>query len=215
MSGSSGGGPSSGGPSSGGTGSGGNGSCGRSNSGPPTQGRRFPRGRETSPDARLVVIGLGSNHDGPAKIDQAITEISFRYDLLARSTRYVSPAFSADDGSGPAEDEREQGGPQDVGHYSNAAVLIRTSDGHDVLKAALGDIEAELGRDRSTPGTVAIDLDILLMQGQVIREGSRVVVPHPDLETRRYAAIPSAEVAPFLRHCITEVTLADLAAGLA
>ena len=137
------------------------------------------------------------------------------YFPLSRSSHCYRESQRECDRERQRQRERERGGPQDVGRYSNAAVLIRTSDGHDVLKAALGDIEAELGRDRSTPGTVAIDLDILLMQGQVIREGSRVVVPHPDLETRRYAAIPSAEVAPFLRHCITEVTLADLAAGLA
>jgi 7,8-dihydro-6-hydroxymethylpterin-pyrophosphokinase len=45
--------------------------------------------------------------------------------------------------------------------------------------------------------------------------GSRIVVPHPDLETRRYAAIPSAEVAPFLKHAITERPLSELAAALA
>lgn len=164
--------------------------------------RRFPRGRDTSPDARLVVIGLGSNTDGPGKINEAIEEISFRYDLLARSTRYVSPPAGDDDnGEGEA--------------YSNAAVLVRTSDPHDVIKAALGQIELDLGRDRSTPGAVAIDLDILLIQDQIIREGSRIVVPHPDLETRRYAAIPSAEVAPFLRHSVTEARLSDLAATLA
>ncbi len=177
------------------------------------QGRRFPRGRDTSPEARLVVVGLGSNVDGPAKIDEAITEISFLYDLLARSTRYVSPAVTADD-------ERDEAGigegaSREVENYSNAAVLIRTAEDHDAIKAALGEIEAQLGRDRSTPASVAIDLDILLIQDEVIRVGSRVLVPHPDLETRRYAAIPSAEVAPFLRHSVTEVPLSDLAAALA
>ena len=187
------------------------------------QGRRFPRGRDTSPEARLVVVGLGSNVDGPAKIDEAITEISFLYDLLARSTRYVSPAVTANDeraGTGDREAsdrEAEVGGgaSREVENYSNAAVLVRTAEDHDAIKAALGEIEAQLGRDRSTPDSVAIDLDILLIQDEVIRVGSRVLVPHPDLEIRRYAAIPSAEVAPFLRHSITEVPLSDLAAALA
>ena len=92
---------------------------------------------------------------------------------------------------------------------------MRTSEPHAAIKAALGGIELQLGRDRSTPESVAIDLDILLIQDQIVREGDRIVVPHPDLETRRYAAIPSAEVAPFLRHSITETRLSDLAASLA
>jgi 2-amino-4-hydroxy-6-hydroxymethyldihydropteridine diphosphokinase len=172
--------------------------------------RRFPRGRDTSPDARLVVIGLGSNTDGPGKINEAIEEISFRYDLLARSTRYVSPPAAEGEG-----DERSSETGAEAGPYSNAAVLVRTSEPHDAIKAALREIELQLGRDRSTPESVAIDLDILLIQDQIVREGDRIVVPHPDLETRRYAAIPSAEVAPFLKHSITETRLSDLAASLA
>jgi 2-amino-4-hydroxy-6-hydroxymethyldihydropteridine diphosphokinase len=179
--------------------------------------KRFPRGRDTSLDARLVVIGLGSNTDGPGKINEAIEEISFRYDLLARSTRYVSPpATEGEQDERPSEagaSASETGAEAEP--YSNAAVLVRTSEPHAAIKAALGGIELQLGRDRSTPESVAIDLDILLIQDQIVREGDRIVVPHPDLETRRYAAIPSAEVAPFLRHSITETRLSDLAASLA
>ncbi len=179
--------------------------------------KRFPRGRDTSPDARLVVIGLGSNTDGPGKINEAIEEISFRYDLLARSTRYVSPP--ATEGRGdecPGETTASPSATEaEPRPYSNAAVLVRTSEPHAAIKAALGEIERHLGRDRSTPEAVAIDLDILLIQDQIVREGARIVVPHPDLETRRYAAIPSAEVAPFLRHSVTETRLSDLAASLA
>ena len=99
--------------------------------------------------------------------------------------------------------------------YSNAAVLIRTTQDYDTLKATLRAIEERLGRDRTDAGVVAIDLDILLLQDQIVRKGERVLAPHPDLESKRYAAIPSAEVAPFLRHAITEESLADLAARLA
>jgi 2-amino-4-hydroxy-6-hydroxymethyldihydropteridine diphosphokinase len=177
--------------------------------------RRFPRGRETSPEARLVIVGLGSNVDGPRMIDEAITEISFQFDLLARSTRYVSPAAPTRGESEPAGSGADQEPASDASLYSNAAVLIRTAEAYDAIKASLGAIEARLGRDRSTPDAVTIDLDILLIQDQVIRVGSRIVVPHPDLETRRYAAIPSAEVAPFLKHAITERPLSELAAALA
>ena len=164
--------------------------------------RRFPKGRETSERACRVIIGLGSNLDGPAKLDAAIEEISYEYDLLVRSTRYVSPPV-----------EGAEGDP--VAPYSNAAVLIRTTDDHDTLKATLRRIEERLGRDRSDPTSVAIDLDILLIEDRVVRRGTEVLVPHPDLLVRRHAAIPSAEVAPFMRHSLTEVPLAEIAEQLA
>ena len=172
----------------------------------PAPRRRFPRGRETGEGAYLVVIGLGSNEEGPARIDAAVEEISYEYDLLARSTRYVSP---------PDEDGEPVAEGTDRAGYSNAAVLIRTTQDYDTLKATLRAIEERLGRDRTDAGVVAIDLDILLLQDQIVRKGERVLAPHPDLESKRYAAIPSAEVAPFLRHAITEESLADLAARLA
>lgn len=180
--------------------------------------RRFPRGRDTGPDARLVVIGLGSNSDGPVKIDEAITEIAYEFDLLARSTRYVSPVSPPNEEAAEGEVASEADAPamdKGVEHYSNAAVLVRTSVEHDDLKATLNRIELVLGRDRSRPEHVAIDLDILLIQNQIVRKGSKILVPHPDLETRRYAAIPSAEVAPFLKHTVSERPLSEIAAALA
>jgi len=167
--------------------------------------RRFPKERDTRPGARLIVIGLGSNIDGPEQIDRAIAELTLEFDLLVRSTRYVGPPEV-----GPTE-EPDASAPA----YSNAAVLIRTADPFEAVKETLRRIESDLGRDRSLKGQVAIDIDVLLIQNEVIRLGSAVVVPHPDLDTRRHAAIPSAEVAPFLRHPVSEERLSEIAARLA
>ena len=172
---------------------------------PPDTKRRFPRGRDTRPGARLVVVGLGSTVDGPEQIDRAIERITLEYDLLVRSPRYVGPPEV-----GPDEELDEEAAP-----YSNAAILIRTADDHATLKATLGALELELGRDRSIKGEVAIDLDILLIQDEGVRDGDEVVVPHPDLTSKRHAAIPSAEVAPFLEHLTTREKLAAIAARLA
>ena len=43
----------------------------------------------------------------------------------------------------------------------------------------------------------------------------RILVPHPDLSAKRHAAIPSAEVAPSLRHPRTGERLSEIAARLA
>ena len=86
-------------------------------------------------------------------------------------------------------------------------MLIRTTDDHDTLKATL---QVEEPRPLLGPDLVAIDLDILLIEDRVVRRGTEVLVPHPDLLVRRHAAIPSAEVAPFMR-TLTEVPLAEIA----
>ena len=147
-----------------------------------------------------MVLGLGSNVDGKAQIAKAIERIAFSFDLLVKSTRYVGPA---------------EGGADDV-IYSNAAVLIRTADSFKDVRKELRHIEKALGRTREDVRRVEIDIDILLIQGEIVRnKHDEIVVPHPDLSTKRHAALPSAEVAPSLVHPKTKERLAEIAARLA
>lgn len=169
---------------------------------------RFPAPRDTRPNARRVVLGLGSNSDAEANIATAVDVLAHTYDLLVKSTRYVGPPEVAPEDGLPVEESAVL--------YSNTAVLVRTADSYDELRATLRAIEAELGRDRSTPAIVAIDIDILLIEDEVVRTPEdRILVPHPDLSSKRHAAIPGAEVAPSLRHPRTRETLSEIAARLA
>ena len=178
---------------------------------------RFPKGRDTRPGARLVVLGLGSNLNGKEQIARAIDRITYSFDLLVKSTRYVGPAEGGPNDTGetvelPPEDSTEE----NLSVYSNAAVLIRTADSFKEIRKELRRLEKELGRTREDPRRVEIDIDILLIQGEVIRNKEDVVVvPHPDLDTKRHAALPSAEVAPSLKHPQTKERLAEIAARLA
>ncbi len=84
------------------------------------------------------------------------------------------------------------------------------------LRATMRAIEADLGRDRSAPSIVAIDIDILLIEDEVVRTPEdQILVPHPDLSVKRHAALPSSEVAPSLRHPRTGERLSEIAARLA
>ena len=169
---------------------------------------RFPAPRDTRPTARRVVLGLGSNSDAEANIAAAIDTLAHTYDLLVKSTRYVGPPEVAPEEGVPIEDSAVV--------YSNSAVLVRTADSYDELRTTLRAIEADLGRDRSNPAIVAIDIDILLIEDEVVRTPEdRILVPHPDLSAKRHAAIPSSEVAPSLRHPQTGERLAEIAARLA
>lgn len=173
--------------------------------------------RDTREGARRVVLGLGSNHDPERMIREALERLSFEFDLLVKSSRYVGPPEV-----NPGEPEVEPTGTQDRDaaagppNYSNVAVLIRTADSYGEIKATLSALEDELGRDRSQAGVVSIDIDILLIDGEIIRSsGKKVLVPHPDLTTKRHAAIPSSEVAPSLRDPLSGDRLAEIAGRLA
>jgi 3-oxoacyl-[acyl-carrier protein] reductase len=106
------------------------------------------------------------------------------------------------------------GGPAGQGNYLNAAARIATSLDPPALLQLLLDIESELGRVRSeknAPRTV--DLDLLLYGDSVIEERgrkSRVLVPHPRLQDRRFVLAPLTEIAANVVHPVFQQTIAQL-----
>lgn len=134
---------------------------------------------------RRVVIGLGSNlGDRSENLRAAIALVREEPGIFVLRE---SPVY---------ETAPEGGPPQ--GDFLNAAVLVVTSmHGHEILARVLA-IEAKLGRrrtqgDRNAPRP--IDLDILWIEGETIRDES-LVVPHPRLATRAFALRPLVDVAP-------------------
>jgi 2-amino-4-hydroxy-6-hydroxymethyldihydropteridine diphosphokinase len=66
-----------------------------------------------------------------------------------------------------------------------------------------------MGRVRNEKmGPRTIDIDILLLDDQIIREPN-LTVPHPLLTDRRFALAPLEEIAPFLLHPITGKTIRE------
>ena len=124
----------------------------------PSSKPRFPKGRDERPGARLVVLGLGSNVEGPEQIDRAIERLTLEYDLLVRSTRYVGPPEV------PSDVELDESAPP----YSNAAVLIRTAD-TSYLAAALEqdlDVPVDVAGVESLPATAGgyVDYDCVVLE---------------------------------------------------
>lgn len=96
---------------------------------------------------------LGSNiGDRKAVIDKAVEAMRAYVDITTVSDDIDNPDFT---GCGP--------------DYLNRLLSGTTSRPFPELKDALKNIETRLGRDRSTPGLVAIDIDIVVYGDRVVK----------------------------------------------
>ena len=103
-----------------------------------------------------VVIGLGSNIDPEANLEQAVQELKSRFKVSKRSQWTRTKPI----------------GIQDQPDFYNGALLMETELEQQSLKKELKQIEDILGRDRSLPkfGPRTIDLDILIWNKKVVDE---------------------------------------------
>ena len=105
-------------------------------------------------------------------------------------------------------------GLDDPEWFINGVFLLETGQTPRELLKTLLNIESRLGRERILKwGPRTIDLDILLFEDRVIREVD-LVIPHPELEKRRFVLDPLLEIAPDLIHPVTEKTVKELKEAL-
>jgi len=85
--------------------------------------------------------------------------------------------------------------------YINGAIKISTDLAPHELLNVLQNIERELGRDNKHPRCSArtIDLDILFFDDLVVAE-SDLVIPHPDIQKRKFVLEPLCDIEPELIH---------------
>jgi 2-amino-4-hydroxy-6-hydroxymethyldihydropteridine diphosphokinase len=137
----------------------------------------------TVPDPEDVFVGVGSNlSDRRALIEQAVARMA-----ALPATRLVARA---------ALRETDPVGRAPQPRFLNTAVHLRTALEPEALLNALQEIEQDLGRVRTQRwGPRTIDLDILLFGDRKL-DGPTLEVPHPRLNSRRFALEPLAELAP-------------------
>lgn len=139
----------------------------------------------------LLLISLGTNSGGPGKLTEAIDALRQLFgEVVATSPEDTAPL----DGTGP--------------NYFNCVALAQTTLSPLEVKQCLRNIEAHLGRNRSTPDIVAIDLDLLLYGNLV---DASLKLPSPDLTERAFCLQPAAQLAPDLIHPTFGISLAALA----
>ncbi len=101
-------------------------------------------------------------------------------------------------------------GKTDQENFLNQALELRTSLQPSVLIDVLLDIEEQMGRRRlERYGSRIIDIDILFFNDAILQL-PKLVIPHPEIQNRRFALAPMAEIAPLLIHPVLGRTIQEL-----
>ena len=153
-------------------------------------------------EGSLAIIGMGSNQgDREATLDEAVALIKAEphFHLWTVSKYYETVPV---------------GGPPGQAPFLNAALLTEPTLDPLSLLERLHAIEARLGRVREERwGARTLDLDLLLY-GQEVRRTPQVTLPHPRLPFRRFALVPTVEIAPWMVDPLTGRTVNELLGDL-
>jgi 2-amino-4-hydroxy-6-hydroxymethyldihydropteridine diphosphokinase len=136
---------------------------------------------------RAGYLSLGSNvGDRRAALEAAVATLPRHgVDVLASSSVYETEPV------GEVLDQRD---------FLNACVRVETALEPEALLDVCKAVERELGRE---PGGVRhgprpIDVDVLLL-GDTAHRSERLVLPHPEVTSRRFVLVPLLELDPELR----------------
>ncbi len=103
-------------------------------------------------------------------------------------------------------------GKEDQPDFLNMALCIATTRPPLALLELTQSIEAQLGRQRTVLwGQRTLDIDILLYNNEVV-DTPALRVPHPQLQNRRFALVPLADIAATIVHPTLHKSVAALLA---
>ncbi len=135
---------------------------------------------------RTGYLGLGSNvGDSAAHLRAAIELLrARRIEVEAVSSAYLTEPV---------------GEVLDQPDFLNAALRIRTELEPEALLDACKAVEAERGRSSDAPrhSPRPLDVDVLLL-GDLELETERLILPHPQVRSRRFVLAPLLELDPDL-----------------
>lgn len=144
-----------------------------------------------------VFLGLGSN-------------VGDRLDYLKRALDAVRKIELSKCTGVSSIYETEPVGHREQSGFLNLVLELETQLEPTRLLSVLKRIEGALGRSsRERWGPREIDIDILLY-GQIVFKTSLLIIPHPELERRRFVLIPLSEIAPTVVHPTYNRTIAEL-----
>jgi len=140
---------------------------------------------------------LGSNLGNPEKsIRLAVKLIQENIGhLLSKSSIYKSAPW----------------GFEGENYFLNQVLIINTLLNENELLDTILDIEKKMGRIRNSLGyeNRIIDIDILFFES-ICLNTTRLTIPHPLIEQRRFTLMPLAEIAPEFIHPLNGKTMQEL-----
>lgn len=154
------------------------------------QGRVSASARKSAPVRAFV--SAGSNINPRANLKAACAALKERYPDLELSPVYESPA------------EGFNGPP-----FLNLVLSFRTQDTPEAIREVLAGLEARAGRVRSANkfSSRTLDLDLLL-HGDTVNPSLKL--PHPDIDRYAFVLRPLSDLAPNLRHPVTNTRYRNL-----
>lgn len=146
-----------------------------------------------------VYLALGTNlGERLTNLREARQAMSSRVRIIACSPIYETPPW----------------GITDQPAFLNQVVKACTSLAPQALLDFLKGLEVELGRQATYQnGPRLIDIDILFYDDLVLNT-SLLTLPHPRMEGRPFVWLPLADLAPDLRHPLTDKTARQVLAEL-
>jgi 2-amino-4-hydroxy-6-hydroxymethyldihydropteridine diphosphokinase len=106
--------------------------------------------------------------------------------------------------------ETQAWGKTNEADYLNQVLLVQTMLQPRALLNSILQIELSLGRKREVKwGARTIDIDILFYNDGVVNE-SGLLIPHPELQNRRFTLEPLAEIAPGFMHPVLQKSMLQL-----
>jgi 2-amino-4-hydroxy-6-hydroxymethyldihydropteridine diphosphokinase len=130
-----------------------------------------------------VYIGVGSNIEPEINIPKALRILAEVTPIMAISTFYRTPPM---------------GSPDSPEFYNGVVAVDSRLDLRDLQFGVLRQIESALGRVRSADPNAprTIDLDIEVCEDEIIKKGSDLVIPDPNIVKRPFLALPLLELDP-------------------
>ncbi len=144
-----------------------------------------------------VYMLLGSNlGDREQVINQAITQIEIEIGSVCSASAFY---------------ETEPWGNKDQPAFINMALVAKTGlSALKVLEKAMA-IEKKLGRVRFERwGSRIIDIDLIFYGHEIINIKDELIIPHPEMQLRRFVLAPLEEIAGSFIHPLLQRSVKEL-----
>lgn len=108
--------------------------------------------------------------------------------------------------------ETEPWGFSSADLFLNKVALVETHHSHHEILSLIHQIEKKMGRERLTGSDYAsreIDIDILFFDDEIVNTET-LVIPHPQLQNRKFVLIPLAEIAAEKIHPVIKKSVYQL-----